>query len=623
MVVNIVKSVLKRGGRTLVLGSSLMFAIILISPIILLDGYSWLRSNLGQNFVRSYIEKQAEDYGYRLDMDGFHYNLDGDIYVKHLDVYDEIGLLVRVNSVKLGVDIQALIDGELDTNFSAHDFELSNRKEASSAYLLSGVSGHVNALLDNVVAGNVGVKAMYRGGVVAANSKFSLLNGSLDLSALSVFAPDFKLSGDVSIGLEHLLARGNLSGQLDSLSFYQHLIGGGHDLEKAVFDIDLGVKDDKQNITIGAQVRSYSNKGFFVSVRDIALKAEVLGSMLRIESLNARDFEDGSFQVSGDMDVVSGLIDLSLKAKDFHAPKGDMADGVIQVDLNFKGEGEAYVLSGNIYPDKINITLPERFTQAIPEINIETPTQRKNGMPDTGLNITLDIVVDAPKQIFVRGWGLDAEFGGKVEIRGAASDPEFEGGLKLLRGRYSEFGKDFKVAKANINFSGHVPPNPKFDVLVETQMGDILLRVGISGNALKPKIKFSSVPALPEDEVLAHILFGEGMGNLSPFQAIQLAQTLQRFTGKGGGSSGFDPVGILRSTTGLDDLRFNADAAGNATIGAGKHLSDKVYLEVEAGSAEGSGSANLEIELTPNITLESEIGQDARGGAGIFWNWDY
>lgn len=624
MVMKVIKSVFKRGGRVLIVGLSILFAMTFILPTLLVEGYAWLHSDSARSLVRSYIEQQAKAQGYRLEMDGFDYDLEGDnISVTRLDLYDATGLLLRMKVVSLDIDMRALLVGHMEADLSARDVTFYNTQNISTSYSISRVRAHVNATLDDITTGTFDVKALYRAEGISARSEFSLREKSLSLSDIAISAPDLRGAGNVAVHLSNNLARGQFTGQLETLSFYKHLIGAGHELDTAKFDITLAGAGGRQDVSVKAQARSYANKNFLIAVRDIDLDMHLSGSMLRVNSLNARDLEEGTFEVSGDMDLIREAVDFSLKAKHFHAPKGGMADGFIQADLNFKGDKAAYLLSGNISPEKINITLPERFTQAIPEINVETPKTRAAGTHGMGQNMTLDIVVDAPSKIFVRGWGLDAEFGGKVKIHGALADPQFDGVMKLRRGRYDEFGKSFEVARANLIFSGSIPPNPKFDILVETKTGDIMARVGITGNALEPSIKFSSDPALPEDEVLAHILFGEGMENISPFQAVQLTQTLQRFTGHGSSGGGFDPVGLLRTTTGLDDLRFDADEDGNASVGAGKHLSDKVYLEVEAGSADGSGSANIEIELTPNITLESEIGQDARGGAGIFWNWDY
>jgi translocation and assembly module TamB len=104
-------------------------------------------------------------------------------------------------------------------------------------------------------------------------------------------------------------------------------------------------------------------------------------------------------------------------------------------------------------------------------------------------------------------------------------------------------------------------------------------------------------------------------------QAIQLTQTLRRFSGQGG--AGFDPLGTLREATGLDNIAVDTDDSGAPNVGVGKYLSDKVYLEFKRGQSEASGAANLQIEITPQINVETEVGQDARAGGGIFWRRDY
>ena len=85
----------------------------------------------------------------------------------------------------------------------------------------------------------------------------------------------------------------------------------------------------------------------------------------------------------------------------------------------------------------------------------------------------------------------------------------------------------------------------------------------------------------------------------------------------------FDPLAEIRELTGLDDIRINSNEDGETTVGAGKYLTDEVYLEFESGSGDNNSAANLEIELTPSITLESQIGEDSQAGAGVFWEWDY
>lgn len=98
---------------------------------------------------------------------------------------------------------------------------------------------------------------------------------------------------------------------------------------------------------------------------------------------------------------------------------------------------------------------------------------------------------------------------------------------------------------------------------------------------------------------------------------------IQRFSGKGGGGSGFDPLGQLRAATGLDDISVETDESGQTNVGVGKYLTDKVYLEVEKGKAASSGNATIQIEVTPQVNIQSKIGQESQTGGGIFWKRDY
>jgi translocation and assembly module TamB len=222
--------------------------------------------------------------------------------------------------------------------------------------------------------------------------------------------------------------------------------------------------------------------------------------------------------------------------------------------------------------------------------------------------------------VFVRGWGLDAEFGGDLAAGGTLAQPLVNGTLSSRRGRYEEFNKRFDLAHANLRFQGTVPPSPYLDIEAQTKADTITAIIKLTGAAKDPKIALSSIPALPQDEVLARILFGKDMKKISPFQAIQLASTLQRFTGHGGGGPGL--LDTLRSETGLDDLSVSNDDAGGTTVGAGKYITDKVYIQVGGGAAKG-GAATVKYQITPNVTIDSKINQDAQAGGGVSWSWDY
>ena len=129
---------------------------------------------------------------------------------------------------------------------------------------------------------------------------------------------------------------------------------------------------------------------------------------------------------------------------------------------------------------------------------------------------------------------------------------------------------------------------------------------------------FTSVPDLPQEEVLAHLLFGRGLQTVTAFQAVQLAGAVATLAGRGGEGV----IGTIRHKTGLDNLDVQADAAGKASLTAGKYLSDKTYTEVTVDQG-GKSSVTLNLDVTSHITLKGHVDSDGQTGIGVFLQRDY
>lgn len=380
------------------------------------------------------------------------------------------------------------------------------------------------------------------------------------------------------------------------------------------------LSDPQPATTIRLSNGSFEDDGNGIVLADLSAEANITGTGLTLSALSATDGKSGTLSGNGSLSFDGGTTNISLRMRDFNIPDSNIANGIVGADLSLRGAANGLHLSGSADIKEMNVLIPEKFSSNIPQLNIiEDEKEDASGILE---RLTLDISIDAENQIFVRGWGLDAEFGGAIAVSGTAAAPQFNGTFEARRGRYEEFGKRFTLAKANLRFQGDIPPSPYLDIEATTPAGDVTGSILLTGPVQSPSIKFASTPALPEDEVLSRILFGKDSSRISPYQAVQLAQAIRRFSGQGGGP-GFDPLGMIRSATGLDDISVETDESGAATVEAGKYLTDNVYLEFSKGKAETSGEATIQIEVTPSINIESRIGQDAQGGGGVFWKHDY
>ena len=583
----VLKNIARKSWLTLLWSTAVAMTLLMIAQFVLWSTLIWLGTPVGQKYAQDFISRQFAGSSYKLDIAGLSYALPTHFTLDSIKLYEGEKTGFDATNIKLIFDTKDISKERIGIFFSARIMDKPVEIKAQCAFTQ-----------DIVI-----------------------------LETFSAKAPDLIIKGSGSYNDATNELDIKLSGTLESLRNYPELVGSDHNLAPLSFNLTTRQnKGEKLSTTFDMVTKQYSNKSLNISAKDIALKGSFSGGTVNITSLTARDHDKGTFSASGTFKPKGNKADLLITARESNLIKGDIVNGVLDGDLKFQGDStEGYLIVGTITAHKLDVTIPERISSNIPQLNVEVKTNARQiaKAPSIAEKINLDIYIKAPRRIIVRGWGLDAEFGGELKVKGTAARPLYYGNLESLRGRYSEFGKVFKFTNAKMRFSGSIPPSPKLDIKAKTKAGDITAIVTITGSVMSPKIGFSSEPAMPEDEVLSYILFGEEMENLSPFQAVQLARTFSRFTGQGGGSTGLDPIGTLRNITGLDDLRVGTDEQGSASIGAGKYLTDKVYLEFESGMEEGSGSANVQIELTPNITLESEIGQDSSGGVGLFWKRDY
>ncbi len=228
----------------------------------------------------------------------------------------------------------------------------------------------------------------------------------------------------------------------------------------------------------------------------------------------------------------------------------------------------------------------------------------------------LDLTISAPDRIFVRGRGLDAELGGALSLAGTTDNVVPSGQFNLIRGRLDILGKRFTIDEGLIQLQGALTPYIRFGAT--TQSDGVSAKILIEGDATAPDIKFSSNPDLPEEEVISRLLFSRNLGNLSAFQAAQLASAVATLAGKGGGGI----IAKLRDSFGLDDLDLASDAEGQTSLRLGKYISEKVYTDVAIGS-DGKSEVNINLDLRRDLTARGTLAGDGKTSVGVFYERDY
>ena len=227
----------------------------------------------------------------------------------------------------------------------------------------------------------------------------------------------------------------------------------------------------------------------------------------------------------------------------------------------------------------------------------------------------------APSRLSVDGLGLDSEWRADLALSGPVDNFAIDGNARLIRGDYTFAGRTFELERGTIRFVGEQPPNPFLDITAKANLRGLNATIEVGGRGESPEIRFASVPALPEDELLARILFGESIARLSAPEAVQLASAVASLNSDGG----LDPINALRRAVGLDRLRIlPADAVtGQGTsIAGGKYLSRRIYVELIT-DGRGYSATRLEFQITRWLSILSSISTIGRQSANVRVSRDY
>ena len=369
-----------------------------------------------------------------------------------------------------------------------------------------------------------------------------------------------------------------------------------------------------------------------LTLNGLAATVTLDGKQAVISRLSGNLASGGSISGSGTVGITpdSGFpADIQVKFNNATYVDGTLVAATVNGTLGVKGPlMTAPMLTGNLRINKASITVPEKLPASLSEINIKHKNapaavtaqfkdQQPEGPRSKSTTLGIDLQLDAPSQIFVRGRGIDAELGGSITVRGTAAQPIVSGGFTMRRGRLTILSRrlDF-TDTSKITFGGDL--TPALNMEATSTAGSTTITVDVTGLATDPQIGFSSSPTLPQDEVLAQLIFGQSMSKLSAMQIAQLADAASQLAG-GRSTSLFEG---LRSHLGVDDLDISTDANGQAQVGAGKYLNKRTYIEVQQG-ADNNTKAIINLDVGRGVKLRGAAGSDGAGEAGIVYEHEY
>lgn len=431
-----------------------------------------------------------------------------------------------------------------------------------------------------------------------------------------------------------LKAHGNLSMLTTLLSLQEQTVSGNVDTQLDVYGT---LREPRVKGLVNIQKGSYENFSNGTVIKDLVGKIVAERDRLKVTNMRATDGEKGNIVLNGHVDLnAPKRFPFSLDLAISNATLFRREDITAQTngDLKLYGSLKKMILSGKLKVVPAEIHIPKRLDSRIPDLNVieinqkgERIIRRKRLESGSPSKFFLDIRVELPNRVYVRGRGVNSEWQGDLRIKGTVQKPLITGEMNTVRGYFDVLGKRFDITNGTLLFSGISPPVPVVNITAESSAKSITGRLRITGNIINPEIRMESDPPLPQDEIMARLLFGRELSKINPLQALKLARALRILSGSPADGGALDFLGRTRDFLGLNRLEIQRDSTDSSktrtSLGIGKYLTEDVYMDVEKGLGDKTGKVSVKVEVTPNISIESEVGTDTGSDIGVNWKNDY
>ncbi len=331
----------------------------------------------------------------------------------------------------------------------------------------------------------------------------------------------------------------------------------------------------------------------------------------------------GQISALGFYVVSSRVLEAKVQLNRMAAARRDDLTAIVSGEIKANGDANQINVGGTINNEFLEFRLigggaPNLVVIEATPVGVSaprTPRAARASASAASQRINLNLTVNVPGQAYVRGRGLESEWGGQLQVTGHAGDVQVNGMIQKRRGWLDLLGRQFDLEIGEVRFAG--PLDPYVTVRLTAEANDIRGWLQVAGYSSDPKVSFGSDQGLPEEEVLPRLLFGRSKQSLSAIEAAQLAAGVATLMSGRPGA-----MDMLRDVAGVDTLRIEEGSNGGTAISTGKYIADGVFVGARQDLGTGGTTALVEIETFNNIVIDAEIGDDETK-AGVNWKLDY
>ncbi len=227
---------------------------------------------------------------------------------------------------------------------------------------------------------------------------------------------------------------------------------------------------------------------------------------------------------------------LSIRGERFQAVDLANIQLLVSPDIRVEHGSKGVEVTGTLRLPEARLILdsiPGSARKLSPDVVIITADEA-GATGGSGLPIHARVTVELGKKVHFRGFGLNADLGGRLTV---SSKPGRllvgNGELVIIQGSFRALGQELNIERGRLFYAGGPLSNPGFDIKASRYIDDMTVGVRVTGSAKKSKfIGYSSDPNMTEEDALSLLLTGhlKGEGSASTTRAYFGANLTDRFS---------------------------------------------------------------------------------------------
>jgi len=305
---------------------------------------------------------------------------------------------------------------------------------------------------------------------------------------------------------------------------------------------------------------------------------------------------------------LQGTADLTLSGTDFEVAK--LPDAQIAVSPELKGAfaGQQGKVTGKLKIPKAVLQLPQLPENTVKVSSDEVILGEQKAEPNatSAPQIDAELDIELGKQVSFSGQGLKTDLSGKLKMTKTGETTAMYGSIDMNKARYKSYGQDLTVRKGRFLFNGPVD-KPWLDVeaIRVSKSKEITAILNLTGPLDTPQTRLSSEPALPEEEVLAYLITGGPLEEVSKSEGNRVAAAALSY--------GSGKLSWLSDKLGVDEFEVQEGKTLQDTLATvGQYLTPDFYVGTKVGLFNKQAVLVLKRKLTKTFNVETQTGTSQR-----------